>query len=78
MDQLVNTTNQPYWLNTDQNGHINRRKNKLAIQKICDDRGIRFIQDDAENMVIKDFARDLQHPGVESNRLFASKLLNQC
>jgi len=77
MDQLVNTTNQPYWLNTEQNGQINRRKNKLAIQKICDYRGIRFIQDDAENLVTKDFARDLQHPGVESNRLFASKLLNQ-
>ena len=77
MDQLVNTTNEPYWLNTEQNGQINRKKNKLAIQKICDDRGIQSVQDDAENFIVEDFARDLTHPGVESNQMFARKLLGR-
>jgi len=77
MDQMVNTANEPYWLNTEQNGQINRKKNKLAIQKICDDRGIKFVQDNVESLINVDFARDLQHPGTESNQLFARKLLNQ-
>lgn len=75
MDQLSNTTTELHWMDTDQNGQINRRKNKLAIQKICDDRDVKFLQDDTENLVIMDLARDLLHPGVKSNRLFAKKLL---
>ena len=75
MEQFSNEGNSD-WLKTNQNGLINRKKNKLAIQKICDDRGIQFLQDDTENLVPVDFARDLAHPGVESNRSFAKKLLD--
>ena len=76
MDQLADNSDH-LWIENEQNGLINRRKNKLAIQKICDDRGIRFLHDDSENLNVVDFARDLLHPGVESNRMFAKKLINQ-
>jgi hypothetical protein len=64
-------------LDTNQNGLLNRRKNKLAIEKLCDDRKIKFVHDNTEEMKIVDFARDLSHPGTKSNKLFADKILSK-
>jgi len=77
MDQISNTADKSKWLDTNQNGLLNRRKNKLAIEKLCDDKKIKFVHDNTEDMKIVDFARDLSHPGTESNKLFADKILSK-
>ena len=77
MDQISNTADKSKWLDTNQNGLLNRRKNKLAIEKLCDDRKIKFVHDNTEDLKIVDFARDLSHPGTESNKLFADKILSK-
>jgi hypothetical protein len=76
IDQLANTINQPLWLSTDQNGKINREKNKLAITYICDNLKIKFLDINVNELVGIDFARDLMHPGALSHQNFANKIIN--
>lgn len=77
IDQLANTANKSLWANTDQNGLINKEKNILAIKHICDSLKIKFLLFDVDNIFAIDKARDLLHPGIESNKNFAHKILEQ-
>ena len=77
LDQLVNTENEPLWANTDQNGLINQEKNIMAIKYICDSLKIKFLIFYTDNIYTIDNARDLLHPGIESNKNFANKILEQ-
>ena len=77
MEQLTNTVDKSVWIENEENGTINRRKNKLAIQKICDDKGINFLCEDIENFPIVDYGRDLLHPGIESHKVFAGELIKR-
>jgi len=77
IDQLVNTANEPLWANTDQNGLINKEKNTMAIKYICDCLKIKFLVFDTNDIDAIDKARDLLHPGIESNKNFANKILEQ-
>ena len=76
MDQLVNTSNEPLWLNTDQNGIINREKNRMAINHICNNLKIKILDIDVNELVSVDSARDLMHPGLRSHQNFADKIIN--
>jgi len=75
MDQLLNFNNDPTWLKTEQNMLVNAEKNKLAIEKLCDDRNIQFVHEDVDSLITEDLARDLLHPGIESHNKFSQKLL---
>jgi hypothetical protein len=63
-----------HWLSNDQNAITNQRKNLLAMQKLCDDKKINFVQFDCTNFIMLDLARDLTHPGVESHKHFAEEI----
>lgn len=65
------------WILIDENAEINQRKNLLAMQKLCDDKRIKFVCLPHTDLEIVDLARDLNHPGIESNKNFASRILKQ-
>lgn len=58
------------WIANDDNANLNQLKNKLAIQMLCQDRGIKYIEIDpydileTEKITPKTLARDLAHPGI--------------
>jgi hypothetical protein len=64
------------WISTDLNSLLNQEKNTLAIKQICNDLGIKFVshapfgQED-----YFDLARDLVHPGINSNVAMSEKIL---
>ena len=64
----------------EENGIINRLKNKLALENVCQQSNVKFLYITAEDFygkhkLLKDFARDLKHPGIQRHRLFAKNLL---
>jgi len=77
MDQLANTDNQPLWNNTDQNGKVNQEKNTMAIKYMCDNLKIKFLNFGSDEIMTVDKARDLLHPGIGSNQLFADRIIKE-
>lgn len=67
------------WINHNANSQLNKIKNALAIEQLCQRVNIKFIAVDATQMLVAplDLARDLAHPGVESNRQFSESVLAQ-
>ena len=66
------------WCYTPDNSFLNAEKNLLAIQNICSNLGIKFLSFDSEFDIPRipgDFARDLLHPGILSNRQVAENIL---
>jgi len=52
------------------NANLNRLKNKLAVRLMCQDRGIKYVEIDAQQILQQggstfpiDYGRDLMHPG---------------
>jgi hypothetical protein len=65
------------WFSSEENSKTNQRKNIRAIQQLCLQHGLPFYYLLAESDLILDQnARDLSHPGAESNRDFAIKMYN--
>ena len=63
------------WMANDVNTETNSRRNLLAMQFRCQKRNIPFFTFPNHPDLRKDsFGRDLVHPGVESNHLFAHKI----
>jgi hypothetical protein len=63
------------WIMDDTNGNINALKNIMAIQHLCCSLNIKLIITPyilEENII--DLARDLAHPGVESNKKCADSI----
>ncbi len=77
MEQLTHEVDKTLWIENEENGTINRRKNKLAIQKICDQKRINFLSEDSENFPMVDYGRDLLHPGIKSHKVFATELIKR-
>jgi len=65
------------WMTNDINPTLDQIKNTLALEHICLKQGIKFINCNSLELARKDYARDLSHPGVESNRQFAQSILNK-
>lgn len=65
------------WIDCDTNGKLNKLKNILATEHVCQQLGIKFILVDPTKMLNDpvDLARDLAHPGPESNRDFFKSVL---
>jgi hypothetical protein len=63
------------WASSDNNIDIARRKNLLAIEKLCNDRNIQLITNDSQQLCdCAANARDLLHAGPVGNREFAKKI----
>ena len=67
-----------HWIDNKNNAVLNRAKNVLAIEALCQQLGIRLITVKAEllfSTMYIDLARDLMHPGRRSNAEFAQHVL---
>ena len=67
-----------HWISLEENLEIHSLKHKLAIQALCQQYNIKFVfaESDTE-MEVLDYARDLSHSGIESNKYFAEIILNR-
>jgi hypothetical protein len=69
------------WVTIEENGLLNLKKNRYAIRYICQMQGIRLIEAEGSELwpwpplPDKDLSRDLYHPGVNSNKEIADKIL---
>lgn len=54
---------------------LNQDKNLLAISMLCHSLGIKLVVIHQNDMSYFDYARDLAHPGVESNLSWSKKML---
>lgn len=80
-DPFSKVWNDPFfkvWSFDDQNSKLNELKNSLAIEYICNQRNIKFLQIDESmwSSVAVDSARDLAHPGVQSNINVSAKVVS--
>jgi hypothetical protein len=70
------------WIDNDDNSYFNFHKNVLAINKICDMNGAKFVCTDFDQVDPRtfsdsdNFARDLAHAGRLPNREKANEILN--
>lgn len=63
------------WFVSEKNSETNYRKNILSMQQLCLQRSIPFYYLSSHNDFKQDGkARDLAHPGIDSNRKFATKM----
>lgn len=66
-----------YWLIDRTNSYLNSLKNKLALENICSQYGIKFIHRPFWSIIeYKDLGRDLIHCGSKSYLDLSNKLLN--
>lgn len=70
---------QKNYLFYDQNSNLNRRKNLLAMQNICDKHDVLFYYDLLEKSFFgnDNYARDLMHSGPASNHYLAKTFANK-
>jgi len=67
------------WSSCDENILLHEEKNKLAISSICNALNTKIVclSTDSDWIHI-DYARDLQHSGIASNKAFADLVLSYC
>ena len=71
------------WSLNDGNSAFNKLKNSIAIQHLCALRNIKYVEANAALSLPMaagpdtDYARDLAHPGINCNRVFAQSVLTQ-
>jgi hypothetical protein len=66
-----------HWISNDINSDMNYLKNTLALQQLCNTRGIKYVQEEALQIHTLDKARDLQHFGTRTNRRIAAMILSR-
>lgn len=68
------------WMLEETNSFINLQKNTLGISEICKQNNIKFEYLDSSEFIYGpsnvDLARDLAHPGIESNKNIIPKILS--
>jgi hypothetical protein len=66
------------WTSNDSNSELNALKNLIAIKSLCAERNIKFINFTLGKFHSEwvDWARDLSHGGIESNKQFAKQVLS--
>jgi len=65
------------YISDETNSNLNAEKNKLAIESIAKSIHCKFLYFDSINFFESiDFARDLMHPGIQSNMKASEKVLN--
>lgn len=63
------------WLMAKENSVLNQEKNILAINKLCDFTGTKFIDLSPHILPLTDKGRDLMHPGIKYHKTLSDKLL---
>lgn len=68
------------WFSMDENAEINNRKNKLAIQALCNNLNIKFlvydvIKDLPHDRAVVQYARDRMHAGPRAHEILVEKIL---
>jgi hypothetical protein len=66
-----------HWTGNTHNLHLLQTKNCLAINKLSDTVGAKFIKVDVNQFQYKDYARDLAHPGIQSNIDFSKIVMSE-
>jgi hypothetical protein len=66
-----------HWTGNTHNLHLLQTKNCLAINKLSDTIGAKFIKVDVNQFQYKDYARDLAHPGIQSNIDFSKIVMSE-
>ena len=69
-----------HWVDNENNGILNKTKNTLAIENLCNHLSINLLTVDSNTLLTTmniDLARDLSHPGIKSNQHFADYVLKQ-
>jgi hypothetical protein len=67
-----------HWISLEENLTLNSLKHKLAIQAICQEHNIKFVFGNSyTDMPFVDYARDLIHAGVKSNKMLAELILDR-
>lgn len=64
------------WFVNENNINLNIAKNILAMQYLCDRNSVKFVVDKDFDPDFEDLARDLDHPGIKSNKSYAGKILS--
>jgi len=59
------------WATSEINQQLNTVKNTLSFKQLCHDRGVTPVIINRNDVFFRDRARDLMHPGKESNRQLA-------
>lgn len=65
------------WLSNKFNATLLETKNRLAIAQLCNQLGIKFLSVSVEEIQYQDLARDLAHPGTQSNVDFSKLVLGR-
>jgi hypothetical protein len=77
----VAETHPYFYLSTWQSNPLNKtllaEKNLLAIKQICNQYNIKFVHADVQDIELDASARDLAHPGIESNLEFSKLILSK-
>lgn len=64
------------YLSDENNQYFNDLKNTIAIEHVCRSRGIRLLTyDNLKAIDPEELARDCRHPGIESHRQFAQRVI---
>lgn len=66
-----------HWHSNDINSNMNYLKNTLAIKQLCNERNIKYVQEEALTVPMVDKARDLHHCGVITNSRIADMFLSK-
>ena len=59
------------------NNYFNTCKNVLAIESLCNQRQIKFLNFEKFGRIENDLARDLMHPGVKTNLQFTDTVISK-
>jgi hypothetical protein len=77
-DVYTNSAYYKEWITNQANVDMNYEKNLLAIKQICSEHNIKFRHEKFSNIKkTAQLARDLAHPGIESNKLIAGYFLSK-
>jgi len=79
----IDTTHKDYknymqkYMIDENNNYFNNYKNILAIESLCKERQIKFLNFETKDLAKRDLARDLMHPGIQSHLQFSNKVLSK-
>ena len=65
------------WSMDENNNYFNSLKNQFAIANLCTSKNIKYVSIDPASMIKIDSARDLEHPGILSNKRCAEHAIEQ-